>query len=134
VGVTGGYSDMRYKTTTIEHIEGDPADYVPPYTASAFAEYRFNWAEGLPGFARLDYQVTDHFQVFVRNAQATPALSDIQRYLNFRIGVATYNWTASVFAKNLLNENGVTYPAFGVQTVPARPEPRSIGVSLSRSF
>jgi outer membrane receptor protein involved in Fe transport len=134
LGLTGGYSDMRYKTTTVEHISGDPADYVPPHTASVFSEYRFDWAASLPGFARVDYQVTDGFQVFVRNAQTVPAKSDTQRYLNLRLGLDTQPWLASVFAKNILNEDGVTYPAFGVMTVPTRPEPRSIGVSVSRSF
>jgi iron complex outermembrane receptor protein len=131
---TGGWNNMQYETTTIEHFEGDRADYVPRYTASASAEYRFNWGANLPGFARVDYQITDGYQVYVRNVQLVPARADTQRYLNARIGLDTGRFGVALFAKNILNEDGMTYPAFAALYVPARAQPRVLGVAVSMDF
>lgn len=134
LGLTGGWNDMAYVSTTADHLPGDPPDYVPRYTASAFAEYRYHWTPGLPGFLRVDYQRSDRFQVFIRNYMAAPAFSDVLNYLNARVGVDVSGWTVSVLARNITNENGVLYPALGGVTNPVRPEPRTVGVAFSTSF
>lgn len=134
LGLTGGWNDMRYVSTTADHLPGDPPDYVPRYTASAFVEYRYHWTSKLPGFLRLDYQRSDRFQVFLHNYMAAPAYSDVLNYLNVRVGAKVSGWTVSLLAKNLTNENGVLYPELGGTTNPVRPEPRSIGASVSTTF
>lgn len=134
LGLTGGWNDMAYVSTTADHLPGDPPDYVPRYTASAFVEYRYHWAPSLPGFLRVDYQRSDRFQVYLRNYMTAPAFSDVLNYLNVRAGVDLSGWTVSLLARNLTNENGVLYPELAGTTNPVRPEPRSIGASVSTRF
>jgi iron complex outermembrane recepter protein len=133
LGLTGGWNDMAYVSTTADHSPGDPPDYVPRYTASAFAEYRYHWTPRLPGFIRVDYQRSDRFQVFLRNYMTAPAYTDVLNYLNARAGVELSGWTLSLVAKNITNENGVLYPSLA-GTDPVRPEPRNIGAAVSTTF
>lgn len=134
LGLTGGWNDMSYVSTTADHSPGDAPDYVPRYTASAFAEYRYHWTPSLPGFLRVDYQRSDRFQIFLRNYMAAPAFSNVLNYVNVRAGVQVSGWTVSLLGKNLTNENGVLYPALGGSIDPVRPEPRSIGASVATTF
>jgi len=130
---TGGWNDMEHKSTSAEHNPGDPADYDPRFTGSASAEYRFPIG-ARPAFARLDYQYSDRFQVYARAFQAVPAMSDVVRMLNARFGFEADRWSASVYAKNLLNKEYVLYPAFAALVYPARIEPRVIGVSFNVKY
>ena len=132
--LSGSYNDTTYRTTTPEHNRGDRADYVPRYTLSASADYRFNLTSALPAFARVDYQLSDGFQVFLRNSQAAPAKADEQSLLNARAGLTFGSVEVSVFGRNLLNEDGITYPAFGALFVPIRPQPRTVGLAVSLSY
>ncbi len=134
LGLTGGWNDMTYVSTTADHFPGDAPDYVPRYTASAFAEYRYHWTPSLPGFLRIDYQRSDRFQVYIRNYMTAPTFSGVLNYLNLRAGVNVSGWTVSLLAKNLTNENGVLYPVLGAMSNPVRPEPRTIGASISTTF
>ena len=131
--LTGGWNNMEYKTNSVEHLAGDRADYVPQFTGSASAEYRFDIGR-LPSFARVDYQYAEKFQVYVRNFQTAPAHSDEQEILNARLGVEGGNWSGSIFARNILNRDSVIYPAFAALIYPARLQPRVIGASLSLRY
>ena len=130
---TGGWNDMEHKSDSAEHRKGDPADYVPRFTGSASAEYRFN-AGNLPAFARVDYQYSESFQVFARSFQLVPARSDVMRLLNIRLGFEASRWSVSVYAKNLLNRDYVLYPAFAALVYPSRMEPRVVGVSFNLNY
>jgi outer membrane receptor protein involved in Fe transport len=134
LSLSGGYNNMEYQRTTGERLAGDPADYVPQYTLAASANYDFEWATGLPGFARLDLQRTDGWQVFPRNILPAPVFADSQEYLNGRLGMDLDSLSLSLFVRNALDENSVTYPAFGGLFTPMRPQPRTIGVSLSYAY
>lgn len=131
--LTAGWNRTEYKSNTLEHLVGDPADYVPRFTGSASAEYRFD-VRSLPSFVRVDYQHSAHFQVFLRNIQTVPAFSDEQNILNARIGVAEKSWSIAAFVRNALNRNSVLYPAFGVLIYPARLQPRTAGVTVSFNY
>jgi len=128
--LTGGWNNMEYKSNSAEHFAGDRVDYVPRFTGSASAEYRFDVA-ALPSFVRVDYQHAQAFQVFIRNFQAAPARSDEQNILNARVGVEGESWSASVFAKNILNRDSIVYPSFASLVYDGRLEPRVIGASFS---
>lgn len=128
--LAGGWNDMAYKTSSAEHLAGDRVDYVPRFTGSASAEYRVT-VGALPGFVRVDYQHADAFQLFARNFQPAPARSDPQDILNARIGVDGDSWSASIFARNILNRNSSIYPAVGALIYDARLQPRVIGLSLN---
>lgn len=131
--LTGGWNGMEYKTDSADHLAGDRADYVPRFTGSASAEYRFTIA-ALPSFVRVDYQHSDRFQVYSRNFQAAPAFSDKQNILNGRIGVSGDNWDAAIFVRNALNKDSVLYPAFGSLIYPARLQPRTIGATFGVKY
>jgi outer membrane receptor protein involved in Fe transport len=127
--LTAGWNNMAYDSDTVEHLAGDRADYVPRFTGSASAEYRFNLGN-LPGYARVDYQHADRFQLFVRNFQVGPAFSDEQNILNARLGLSGNAWNASLFVRNILNRDSVIYPAVGSLLYPARLQPRTAGIRL----
>jgi len=129
LSLTASWNGMEYRSTTDEHVRGDPADYVPEFTGSASAEYRFE-AGSIPGYFRVDYQYSDSFQVFVRTAQIMPAKSEKQHVLNARLGFEGDRWNAAIFARNILNKDSELYPAFGSLFYPARLQPRVIGLSL----
>lgn len=129
LALTGGWNNMEYRSTTDEHIRGDPADYAPEFTGSASAEYRFETG-AIPGYFRVDYQYSDAFQVFVRTAQIVPAKSEKQHVLNARLGFEGDRWNAAIFARNILDKDSEIYPAFGSLFYPARLQPRVIGLSL----
>ena len=133
LGLTASWNDMEYKSDSAEHLAGDRADYVPRFTGSAFAEYRFTLGD-LPSFARVDYQYSSRFQVFLRNFQVAPGFSDEQDILNARIGVSGGSWTAAAFVRNLLNRDSVIYPAIATLPYPARLEPRAAGVMFSVKY
>jgi outer membrane receptor protein involved in Fe transport len=132
--LSASYNDMKYRTSTPEHQAGDRADYVPRYTLGASADYRFQVSPSLPAYARIDYQLSDGIEVFLRNSQTSPARADEQNLLNLRAGINLGAFDLSVFARNVLKENGVTYPAFAALFVPARPQPRTIGAAISFGF
>lgn len=132
--LTGGWNNMAYDSTSADHVPGDPADYVPRYTASASAEYRYHWTQNLPGFVRADYQRSDRFQVYIRSVMLAPADSDVLNFLNVRIGVEASGWTLSLVGKNITNDHGVLYPALGALPYPARPQPRTVGAAISKTF
>lgn len=131
--LTGGWNDMGYRSTSNEHLDGDRADYVPRFTGSASAEYRFAVAN-LPSFVRVDFQHSARFQVYLRNFQSSPVFADEQNILNARLGLSGKNWTTEIFARNLLNRDSVTYPAFGSRPYPARLQPRTGGVSVTLKY
>jgi outer membrane receptor protein involved in Fe transport len=124
---------MAYRSDSVEHLAGDRVDYVPRFTGSASAEYRFELGK-MPSFVRVDYQHADRFQVFARNFQVVPARSDEQNIINARLGLSGEAWSAALYVKNLLNRDSVLYPAFGSLIYPARLQPRSVGLSLSANF
>ena len=63
-----------------------------------------------------------------------PAYSDVLNFLNARVGLEASGWNVSLVAENITNEQGVLYPAFGALSHPARPQPRTIGAAVSKTF
>jgi outer membrane receptor protein involved in Fe transport len=133
LSLTAGWNRSDYKSDTLEHLMGDPADYVPRFTGSASAEYRFDLAS-LPSFVRVDYQHSARFQVYLRNLQTAPAFSDEQNIVNLRVGVSGKSWSASAFVRNLLNRDSILYPAFASLVYPARLQPRTAGLTFSVNY
>ncbi len=131
--LTGGWNNMEYKSNSAEHLAGDRADFVPRFTGSASAEYRFNLRR-MPSFARVDYQHSDRFQLFLRNFSGAPTHSDAQDILNARIGISGENWSGALFVRNLLNRDSILYPAAAALIYPARLQPRTLGVSFSVQY
>ncbi|TDP61253.1 TonB-dependent receptor [Roseateles toxinivorans] len=127
-----GYSDLAYDVTTAERNQGDPLNFVPKKTASVSLSQRFNWAPGLPGMVRLDYQHSDPVKFIIRN-QGVNASGNSLDTLNARIGVEMPTWQLYLEGRNLTNATGVTLPGiFGLPDY--RIAPRSIGVLARAQF
>jgi len=134
LSASASWNNMAYQTKTADHLRGDPADYVPAFTGAASAEYRFHWTDALGGVVRIDYQHSDPFQVFVRDAMAAPAVTDPTELLNARLGVLKVRWDVSLFAHNILGRSSIVSPAFGALLYPIRLEPRTIGAAATVNF
>jgi iron complex outermembrane recepter protein len=132
VAASVGYSDLTYTVTTRERNEGDPLNFIPKLTGSLSVTQRFNWAAGLPGMWRVDYQHADAARFIIRN-QGANAQADATNYLNARVGLELSSWQLYLDGKNLNNFRGVLQPAlFGIPAT--RSAPRSLGVTLRTQF
>lgn len=112
---------------------GDPIDFVPRGSFSADVTYNFNWGSGLPGYARVDYNLQGHIYRSFRSLDApqTQFVTPTLHFLNARLGLTSGAWEFSIFGRNLLDEAGALRPDVGI-TPQARP--RTFGMSVGRSF
>ncbi len=115
------------------NITGDRLDYIPDYSLSASAEYRFRWTAETPGFARVDYNQIGPGTVTDRSLDIVAFRTNTLNMLNARIGLEHGRWGVELFGENLLGENGRQDPleALGFGT---RPRPRVIGAKVKASF
>lgn len=118
---------------TVTNISGDPLDFVPKYTVTGSAEYRFALTDSLPAFARIDYSQVGKSTITDRSYGLIRYPSDELSLLGARVGIAAQTWKFEIFADNLLNENGLQDPmaAIGLDT---RAKPRTIGFTVGKSF
>jgi iron complex outermembrane recepter protein len=146
--VSGSYMDSVLTSNQVSVViaapgkAGEPIPYAPTLTLQAGAQYEAPLAGGLNGLLRLDASYnTDSWTQFTH----TSAFQDLlPAYTNvsMRIGVSdhTRDWTASLFANNLLNQLGIVNKtatvlygsADAVRAVSITP--RTIGVELSKRF
>lgn len=132
---SGSVSSSRFVSVVPGEVTvniGDPVDYTAEYMARLSGVYRFQLANNLPAFVRLDYSQVGPESTTDRGEGGPPILveSDVIHMMNARIGVRRGGWTLDLFATNLLNENGNEDPgsAFGIG---ARPRPRTVGIEIS---
>ena len=137
VGFSGEIVDTEVGEVLISegsHAEGDQLDLVPEYSFSAWADYRFQWSETMPGYARLDYSEQGRSET--RNRGLGPQLyseSDVIEMLNASVNLTNEGWLLTVFAKNILNDRGVITPLQASGLSP-RSRPRTFGVEATYSF
>lgn len=116
-------------------IVGDPVDYTPDYSYSISAHYTFNWNDSVPGFARVDYNEQAEMS-YINRSLTNPTTgffgeSDTLQFLNTRVGAEWNKWTAEIYAKNLLDEDGeVSAIGDSAFDFPARARPRTIGIKI----
>jgi len=113
---------------------GDGLDYAPKFSSTIAADYTFDWASNVPGFFHLDYVYRDKTyatdgSILIPRTQS----SDRINLLNARIGVTWSDITAELYVTNLTNENLLVDP-YDAWQQSSRTKPRTIGVSLMRSF
>lgn len=136
LSASGNYTHTeltRVDAATTTNISGDPLDFVPKYTVTGSAEYRFALTDSLPAFARIDYSQVGKSTITDRSYGLIRYPSDELSLLGARVGIAAQTWKFEVFADNLLNENGLQDPmaAIGLDT---RAKPRTIGFTIGKSF
>jgi iron complex outermembrane receptor protein len=115
---------------------GDRGDYSPKWSASVAADYNFAWSASVNGFLHADYSYRDKIyttddsiflpQFRVQSSQSIGLLSA-------RVGAEWSQVTAALYVNNLTNENRLVDPFDGFAQ-SARTKPRTIGVSLAKSF
>jgi iron complex outermembrane recepter protein len=135
--LSGNYTDTEIVSLApgvAAVIEGDPVDYTTDYAATAAGTYTFAWAQGLPGFVRLDYSRLGPAHVTDRSVPV-PILYDsaVNDLVNARVGLQWSGWSIELYGANLTNEDRLQDPngAFGFGS---RPRPRTVGVRLSGGF
>ena len=134
LSATVGWNDMEYDSETPDHFKGDPLDYVSPLTASATANYRFNWSTNTPGSFRVEYQHADAFDINIRNFFATTVSSEDTDTVRARLAARFSSVEVALFADNLTGEDNEVMPAFGALSEPIRVPPRTIGITLDWQF
>ena len=130
--VTLGYSDLTYDVNTSERNQGDPLNFVPKLTTAVSLSQRFNWAPGLPGMFRLDYQHSGAVKFIVRNQGVNVSGNSVDT-LNARVGLELPRWQVYLEGKNLSDSKAVTFP--GIFGLPdSRVAPRSFGIVARAQF
>jgi iron complex outermembrane recepter protein len=115
-------------------VEGDAVDYTTDYAVNAAGTYSCTWRAGLPGFVRLDYSRIGPSHVTDRSVPV-PILyeSEINEFVNARIGLEWNRWSIELYGLNLTNEDRLQDPNGGYG-FGARPRPRTIGLRIGGGF
>lgn len=118
------------------YVVGDPVNFAPEYSVSAAVDYGFQWADAMPGFFRVSFDrqgksyCTERSNVLVLDQQfIAPAVS----FLSASVGGEWSGWHWNLFGRNLLDEDRPLNASLG-GVISAQARPRTIGVSLSKSF
>ena len=132
---TVGLNRMRYRTDTLQHVDGDHVDYTADLTYSLSAEYRRTLTQRLTGFFRTDYQHSNPLYFTERNLAPVGVLeSDDQNTLNLRLGAEFRELEAYLFVNNAMDSDGVILPGIENAPPPVLPRPRTFGVGFRVGF
>ena len=137
LGFSGNVTDAEVSEVDITPAlkqEGDPMDLVPENSYSLNVDYRFDWSSSLPGFVRLDYNhqgkagIADRISGFAQEV----VYSESVDLINMSVGVQMGSLHATLFGRNLSDEDELLAPSLGAQGPQGRP--RTIGVQLDYDF
>lgn len=118
------------------NIVGDRVDYTPKYSYTLGANYNFDWAPNIPGFARLDYSHRDAVSYIDRSSfapSALPQMSDALDLVNVRLGAEVGSVSYELYATNLFDQNKSIDPYQGWANAN-RTRPRVVGVKVGYAF
>ena len=115
-------------------LGGRDAPHAPSYQLGLSAGW--HGAQGL--FAQADFQAVDAFYFSASHDERAPAY----QLVNLRLGYETQRWSATLYARNLLNEHyavrgfffGNEPPDFAAKRYTQSGDPRQIGVRVAFSF
>ena len=123
---------------------GDRVPYVPRWSGTVSAEYRFDLAKDVGGFVRSDWQ---HAGGYRRAPSPQSAAYDPRVYageagdmLSLRVGAGRGPWEVTVFVDNLLDAHALLYrnvelaPATGSPIRQMAQRPRTIGLTGRLGF
>lgn len=139
LNATAAYLDSEITDTDpgdVVNLPGDRTDYTPKFSFTLGANYELNWAEGVPGFIRVDYNYRDKVTYIDRSSffpDVLPQKSDSLSLLNARVGATFDRYNVELFATNITNENDSIDPYQGWANAN-RTRPRVIGVEVGFSF
>ena len=159
LSASGTYADA-YITKSAPGTQGqvgDPVEVSPKWVVNGSLEYNFNFLRAWPSFARVDYQWHgSQTQNFIRTITtdadpstgasfggqrtiANPAyLQQPYNQVNASMGIKFPSWSARIYVDNITDQqpllNLTNFASGGLQTTAYTLTPRTIGVSLSKSF
>ncbi|GAC20652.1 TonB-dependent receptor [Paraglaciecola arctica] len=117
--------------------KGDAAPFVPETSFTASAEYSMQLNENIEGFGWMNLQYTDdRFTEFSKENENYRKM-DAYTLANLRLGVRFSGYEISLFANNLLDDDGVVRaidrPPFD-PPASIRVTPRTVGVTFRGGF
>lgn len=128
--LTGSYIDTKYVKGSEIKMKGDFVDFVPAFGGAAGASYGFNWRDGVPGYARVDYNYTGVSNYRVADGRLLS--SDAVHFLSARIGLETQKFKLNLYGKNLLDFEGALDA--NLPEKQARARPPSYGVEVEFNY
>ena len=141
--VSASWNDITSDIDTLTVSKGERFDFVADFTGSVSLSQRTELDSGMTRHWRLDYQYSKPYSTIVRVAGPTGAVvtyqdweSENQTFLNARIGLETEQWELSLYGKNLLNEDAMTFPfaPLVANNEGVYAAPRSVGVTMRKQF
>lgn len=146
-GLSGSYdrATLSQNEPAFEALKGDQINDVPEQQGAAHVDYAFPLANGIETVARIDVQYTGSSYASYLRLTGTDQRDPAQRLgaltiLNARVTFSKHQWTAALFADNLLDriarqdvQNSL------LSQIPGRPRyvpnvPRTIGINLHWGF
>ena len=117
--------------------KGDAAPFVPEISFTASAEYSTQLNETLEGFGWMNVQYTDDRSTEFSEQHSNYRKMDAYTLANLRFGVRFSGYEISLFANNLLDDDGVVRaigrPPFD-PPASIRVTPRTVGVTFRGGF
>ena len=141
--VSASWHDITSDIDTLTVSKSERFDFVADFTGSVSLSQRTELDSGMTRHWRLDYQYSKPYSTIVRVAGPTGAVvtyqdweSENQTFLNARIGLETEQWELSLYGKNLLNEDAMTFPfaPLVANNEGVYAAPRSVGVTMRKQF
>lgn len=146
LGLSAAYTDAKLTEDQVSDVvvsngrKGDRLAYVPRYSASASAEYKWSLSPTVDGMFRVDashtgdsYSTLSPIDTFRRHVPA-------HELVNLRLGVQQPEgeWGVSLFVNNLLDDTAIISSGSssntGGKTTINSAAPRTIGINLRRRF
>lgn len=134
------YTDAKF-TVNIPELNaavGQRLPHVPRYAASGTAEYLFDVASAWEARIGAGVRYTDERPSYLFSPVSSPLVYRERSYVavDLSASIASDGWKVGLFARNLLDERAfiTNTPVSGVQLNAAVLQPRTIGLSIDRSF
>jgi outer membrane receptor protein involved in Fe transport len=146
LGLSAAYTDAKLTEDQVSTVvvsngrKGDRLAYVPRYSGSLSAEYKWALSSTLEGMARLDATHTgDSYSTLSPNDTFRRHVPS-NELVNIRFGLQQPDgeWGVSVFVNNLLDDTGIVSSGSssntGGKTTINSVAPRTIGINIRRRF
>jgi iron complex outermembrane receptor protein len=142
VRAAGTYTDATLSdpVPSLNARAGERLPNTPKWSGTISTDYQFALPGALSGRIGAAWRYVGERNASV-GASASRARYDLPAFdvLDINLGVEARQWTASIFANNLLDERGqlsteTAFAVFSGSTGVALINPRCIGLSLTRSF
>ena len=111
--------------------DGDRLNNVPEWTLGATADYLYPLANGMKLAIRGSAQYATEQEL---HSFGTATVGDSVLTVDGRVGVEAGRWGVHVFAKNLLDEDGLIVPDEVVPNYGVRYRPRTIGLNVTFQY